>query len=109
MEEIKQYEIWSCDFSGCTEYADFGIRPCIIISNDKNNLFSPCVNVVPLTTQSKNPLPTHCIISSSDRVSFALCENLTTVSKARLLQNHGAINDFERANIVYCLKQQLGI
>ena len=109
MEEIKQWEIWSCDFSGCTEYSNFGIRPCIIISNDKNNFFAPCVNVVPLTTQSKNPLPTHCIIQSSDRTSFALCENITTVSKGRLLQYLGSLNEFEKSNVIYCLKQQLGI
>lgn len=109
MEEIKQFEIWTCDCSGCIEYAERGIRPCIVISNDTNNFFSVNVTIIPLTTRDKKPLPTHCIISSGKVTSFALCEDIMTVSKSRLGEKCGELNEFERMNVVYCLKQQLNI
>ena len=109
MEEIKQFDIWVCDFSNCDELADFGVRPCVVVSNDSNNKFSERINVVPLTTSAKKPLKTHCIISSSKVTSVVLCENVTTVSRKNLTIKDGTLNDFERQNVIYCLKQQFEI
>ena len=109
MEEIKQFDIWVCDFYACDGLSDYGTRPCVVVSNDLNNKFSKMVNVVPLTTQSKNPQPTHCIVSSSKISSFALCENVTMVLSTRLQQKVGELNEFEKQNIIYCLKQQFNI
>ena len=47
MEEMKQFDIWVCDFTKCLDFADYGVRPCIIVSNDTNNLFSDRVNIIP--------------------------------------------------------------
>lgn len=109
MEEIKQFDIWVCDFSNCGELADFGIRPCVVVSNDSNNKFSERINVIPLTTSAKKPLKTHCIISSSKVTSVGLCENVTTVNRKNLTIKDGTLNDFERQNVIYCLKQQFEI
>ena len=59
-------------------------RPGIIVSNDTNNSFSHTVEVVFLTTAPKKCLPTHCTIKSSNCVSTALCEQITTVSTDQL-------------------------
>lgn len=109
MEDIKQFDIWVCDFTACNGLENYGIRPCVIVSNDANNKFSQTINVIPLTTQSKNPQPTHCIVASSKISSFALCENVTTVLVSRLTQKVGELNEFEKQNIIYCLKQQFNI
>ena len=109
MEEIKQFDIWTCDFSSCGSLADYGVRPCIIVSNNANNRFSDRVNVIPLTTQSRTPLPTHCIISSSAYTSFALCENVTMVYISKLGEKVGELNKFESENVIYCLKRQFGM
>lgn len=106
MEEIKQFDIWVCDFSTSGDFADYGTRPCIVISNDINNYYSDRVNVIPLTTTAKKPQITHCIISSSKVTSTALCESVTTVYKNRFIEKCGSLNEFERHNIFYCLKQQ---
>ena len=107
MEEMKQFDIWVCDFTKCVDFADYGVRPCIIVSNDTNNLFSDRVNIIPLPTTAKKPQITHCIISSSKVTSTALCENVTTVYKSRLIEKCGSLNDFEKQNVLYCLKKQL--
>lgn len=109
MEEIKQFDVWTCDFSNIGGFERFGIRPCIIISNNTNNHFSDVVNVIPLTTSSKSPLPTHCIISSGKVTSFALCENVMSVKVDRLGEFCWQLNEFETQNIIYCLKKQFEI
>lgn len=109
MEEIRQFDIWTCDFSRSECLEDYGVRPCVIVSNDMNNKFSNRINVVPLTTQAKNPLPTHCVVSSSKVSSFALCENVTMVYSSSLGCKVGELNEFEKRNIIYCLKQQFNI
>lgn len=109
MEEIKQFDIWTCDFGDNRALGEYGIRPCIVVSNNTCNTFSERVNVVPLTTASKKPMVTHCIITSSNVASTALCENITTVFTSQLGKKCGELNEFERLNITYCIKQQLGI
>lgn len=59
-------------------------RPAIIVSNDMCNEFSDVVEVVYLTTKPKNDLPTHVTIRSTSKLSVALCEQITSVSKSRL-------------------------
>jgi mRNA interferase MazF len=109
VEEIKQFDIWVCDFTKCGDFSDYGLRPCIVVSNNICNSFSDRVNVIPLTTSAKKPQKTHCIISSSRVTSTALCENIMMVYKERLTEKCGSLNDFEKQNILYCLKQQFEI
>lgn len=59
-------------------------RPAIIVSNDRNNLFSPTVEVVYLTSREKKPLPTHVEIHSAYYPSIALCEQVSTIDKHRI-------------------------
>lgn len=59
-------------------------RPAIIVSNNLGNEFSDVVEVVYLTTKEKKFMPTHVKITSSNRPSTALCEQIHTVSKERI-------------------------
>ena len=58
-------------------------RPAVVVSNDTSNHFSPCVEVVYMTTQPKTDLPTHVEVMGKVP-STALCESVSTVSKERL-------------------------
>lgn len=106
---MKQFEIWTCNFGKDVSYGDWGIRPCIIVSNDTSNLFSNYVTVVPITTQTKSPQPTHCIVKSSKVTSFAMCETIVTIKKEKLGEKVGELTEFEKLNIKHCLKEQLGL
>lgn len=79
--EIYYIERYRSEETGSEQHAG---RPAIIVSNDKNNEFSETVEVVYLTTQPKNDLPTHVEIRSATRASVALCEQVTTVSVSRV-------------------------
>lgn len=111
MEEIKQFDIWICDFCryGVKNFEGMETRPCVVVSNNMNNSTSERITVVPLTTSSKKPFRTHCIIGSSQVTSVALCESVTTIYRSQLTKKVGELNDFEKMNVLYCLKQQFNI
>jgi len=68
-----------------------GIRPCIVLSDDLNNIYSPTINILPLTSKvnSKRKLPHHVIIDNEyiRMASIALCEQIDTVDKSRIVGN----------------------
>lgn len=84
-------------------------RPAIIVSNDKNNAYSNTVEVVYLTTQAKNDLPTHVTIRSAQRVSTALCEQVHTVDTERISDYIATCTDQEMTAIDAALMISLGI
>ena len=77
-------DIWYVESADSTGSEQKAGRPAIIVSNDIGNKAAPVVEVVFLTTQDKNNMPTHVPITSAKLPSTALCEQVTTVSKSRL-------------------------
>lgn len=84
-------------------------RPAIIVSNDKCNETSDVVEVVYLTTQPKNDLPTHIDIRSTDRGSIALCEQITSVSIDRIGDYVTTCSDYEMVMVDAALAISLGL
>ena len=83
-------------------------RPAVIVSNDQGNEHAPVVEIVYLTTQQKNPLPTHCQIICKVK-STALCEQIYTVSKERLGDYVKTCTEDEMEAIDQCLMISLGL
>ena len=93
-----------------------GLRPCVVVSNDKANKFSPVVICVPLSSNiNKKKLPTHAIIkpNPSDnklkRASIVLCEQIMTITKdsIRFVTGKMGSEDCERIN--ECMKISLSL
>ena len=80
-EEIFRGEIYYVYPSSGVGSEQSAGRPAIVVSNDKANQHSPVIEMVYLTTQPKNSLPTHVDITSAERPSIALCEQIHSVSK----------------------------
>ncbi|MWV44904.1 PemK family transcriptional regulator [Paenibacillus sp. HJL G12] len=87
-EEVKQFEIWLADLGEIPEKSSVqgGVRPVLIISNDKNNRYSPLVMVSPITSSStKARIPTHVTVNASDagfkKDSVILFEQHFTIDK----------------------------
>ena len=73
------------------------LRPAIIISNDLfNNSGAELVIVIPLTTKAKG-IPSHIRLLPSDggvkEMSFAMCEQVRSVSKTRLITKWGCVRN----------------
>ena len=93
-----------------------GIRPVIVVSNDKANTHSPAVTVVPMTARiwKKRDLPTHVLIPRDKcrglpKNSMALAEQVVTIGKGRLIECWGRITDQRlMAKVTAALQIQIG-
>lgn len=79
-----------------------GSRPCLVVSNNKGNQFSPVLIVVPLTSRVKKEMPTHLEINPSTKngltkVSIALCEQIITIGKDMVT---GILGDIENTDLL---------
>ena len=110
MEEIKFGDIWYVDNAQTIGHQQTGMRPWVIVSNDVNNVHSPMVNAIPLTTALyKKPLPTHCKIISGPQESIALCEQVKTLNKSQLINKIGHCANWEIRQIKICLMIQFNL
>ena len=87
--DIKRGDIIMCDLGLRSGSVQSGIRPCVVVSNDVGNTFSNVYIVVPLTTKFKSDIPTHVKIAEN---SFALCEQVTTVSEQQVLRKKSFVS-----------------
>lgn len=95
MNDIKRGQLWYCDFGECLGSEQSGVRPCVIIQNDKGNQYSTTTIVCPITTKNKSKMPTHVAISTLPRPSVIICEQIRTIDKSRLLDHAGSVSDSE--------------
>jgi len=84
-------------------------RPGVIVSSEAVNNGGFTYEIVYLTTAPKKDMPTHCTIRSSDRVSTALCEQITTISSEQIGRYIGFCTDQEMDIIDSCLMLSLGL
>lgn len=86
-------------------------RPAVIVSNNKNNVFSDAVEVIYLTSKHKTDLPTHTAITNPGlwHKSTAMCEQITSIPKARLGDKIGECTPEQMQAIDACLAISLGI
>ena len=94
-------ELWLVDLPKPSDdtHVQYGVRPAIVISNDAANENSPAITVIPLTSnRKKGQLPTHVFISNAglSRSSIALCEQIHTLDKRRMLKKLGQRSEERR-------------
>lgn len=89
-----------------------GQRPCVIVSNTMNNIHSPVVTIVPITSQTKNHLPVHVEIPAVKEpvgTNIILCEQVTTVSKTQLEDFYGVLDNKTMQKVDMALSIQLNL
>lgn len=112
---VQRGEIAFIDLPDVGSSVQRNIRPCVIISNDKNNRFAPTITVVPLSTKmSKKNLPTHTIIQKDTENglvadSVALGEQILTVGKDRIKSIIGKLNNNTLTSVNNAVMVQMGL
>lgn len=97
----KCCEIWKCDLGENEGSIQSGYRPVFVFSNNKNNTYSPTVNVFPLTTKmNKRALPVHVELWDYRKFGLSapstiLVEQPMTISTKQLVKKMGKIEDVE--------------
>lgn len=95
--DIKWGDVVYVDFTDNSRDSEQnGIRPAIIIQNDKGNEHAPTTIVASITSQEKKPIPTHVMVkpyqSGLNKVSTIMCEQIRTIDKSRIISKVGHID-----------------
>ena len=96
MRSPSRGEIWFVDLDPTQGREQRGRRPALVVSADLfNSGRAGLVIVAPVTSKGKG-IPTHIRIDPPegglDKVSFAMCEAIRSISKERLLEYLGKVN-----------------
>lgn len=93
-------------------HKQIGERPCVIISNDKNNMHCSRVQYIPLTSKDKKYIPTHVQLKNTlclEKESIALCECLDGIDKSFIKDKIGRISVEDMINIENAIDIQFSI
>lgn len=109
---VKRGDIYYADLHGSVGSEQGGVRPVVVIQNDKGNRFSKTLIVAPISTKlSKPPIPTHVMIPSTslERTSMILLEQLRTIDKQRLGQWICSLDQATLKQVDEAIKVSLGL
>lgn len=106
---MKRGEVWWVNFDPAIGGEIKKTRPAVIISNDAANTHLNRLQVIPMTGVTKKIYPSECIISVRGKLSKAMADQITTVSKQRLTDKIDTITASELKNLERIVCVQLGI
>ncbi len=93
-----------------------GMRPVVVVSNNRANKHSTVITVVPLSSKiyKKQNLPTHVFVSAYrseglEQHSIALCEQVTALNYDRIVENMGKVDEETLARITEAVQVQVGV
>lgn len=109
---VRRGDVFYADLHGSVGSEQGGVRPVVVVQNDKGNRFSKTLIVAPISTKlTKPPIPTHVMIpaSSLQRTSMILLEQLRTIDKQRLGQWICTLDKETIAQIDEAIEVSLGL
>lgn len=111
---VKRGEIYYADLNPVVGSEQGGMRPVLVIQNDKGNLHSPTVIVAAITSKScKKPLPTHIELPARvlglGKTSIILTEQIRTIDKKRLQEKIGFLDENNMELVDEALQISFGV
>lgn len=107
---VKPWQVWWTDFDPRVGREQAGQRPAVVVGTDfACRLPNDLVLLVPCTTRDRG-LPIHPFLAGLGRPSFAMCDQLKSVSRRRLVRRHsGALDEQSIADVRFVLRQMIDV
>ena len=102
-------EVWRVNFEPSIGGEVRKKRPAIIISNDASNKYLNRVQVLPLTSKVDRLYPSEAFVTLKGKLNKAMADQLTTVSKMRLINQIGKVSRDDMSQVERAIKVQLGL
>ena len=106
---MKRGEVWWVSFGPSIGGEIRKKRPAVIVSNNAANQFLNRVQVVPLTSSLGKLYPSEAYITIRGKKAKAMADQLTTVSKERLINQAGSISKTELEGLARAIMIQLDL
>ncbi len=111
----RRGEIWDVNWSPGRGAEQRGIRPALIIQNDRGNTSSSYpLTIVASMSRTERELPLHVRIAPSEENGLTdftdvKCEQVMTIEKSRLIRRRGSITSEELGKVDSALKLSLDL
>ena len=106
---MKSGEVWWVNFDPSVGGEIRKKRPAVIVSNNAANQFLNRVQVIPLTSSVEKLYPSESYITFRGKKAKAMADQLTTVSKKRLIDQAGTVSKSDLEGIKRAISIQLDL